>query len=118
MRHRKAKITLDRNAAQRRRLLRNMATALVLQERIVTTQAKAKAVRSLVERLITTGKISDIHHRRQILRRVPRADVAAKVIDVLGPRFKTRTGGYTRMSKLGPRAGDGASQVVLELVKE
>ena len=116
MRHRKAKVTLDRNSAQRQRLVRGLAMSLILHERIVTTPARARVARSLVERLITLGKQNDLHHRRQILRRIPQPAIAKKILETLGPRFKTRAGGYTRMTKLATRKGDGAEQVVIELL--
>jgi large subunit ribosomal protein L17 len=118
MRHRKAKVTLDRNSAQRQRLLRGLAMSLILHERIITTPAKARATRSLVERMISIGKINDVHHRRQILRRLPQPEIVKKLLETLGPRFKTRPGGYTRMTKLSRRQGDGAEQVVLEVLSE
>lgn len=116
MRHRKAKITLDRTSAQRRPLLRNLAIALIVQEKITTTPARAKAARSIVERLITVGKQNGLHQRRQILRRLNNPIAAKKILEKLGPRFSTRAGGYTRMVKLTPRAGDNAEQVVIELL--
>lgn len=116
MRHRKAKVTLDRNSAQRQRLVRGLAVSLILHERIVTTPARARVARSLVERLITLGKQNDLHHRRQILRHLPRPEIAKKLLETLGPRFQSRAGGYTRMTKLASRQGDGAEQVVLEVL--
>lgn len=118
MRHRKSKATLDRNSAQRKRLVRGLAISLIEHERIITTPARAKVARSLVERLISIGKHNDLHHRRQILRRIPRPTIAKKLLETLSPRFQTRAGGYTRMTKLTPRKGDGAEQVVLEILSE
>lgn len=116
MRHRKSKVTLDRNSAQRKRLFRNLARSLVLHERIVTTSARGKVARSLVERLVTLGKAGDLHHRRQMLRYLPDAPAVKKIIDVLSPRYKEVKGGYLRTSKLAVRVGDGAEQVVVEFV--
>lgn len=116
MRHRKTKITLDRNSSQRRRLLRGLAIALITREKITTTTAKAKATRSMVEHLITVGKTNDLHHRRLLLRDLANAPAAKKVLDTLSPRYQTRRGGYTRMMKLTPRLGDAAERVVIEFV--
>ncbi len=116
MRHRKTKATLDRNRAQRQRLLRNLVVALLERERVVTTRARARVMRSLAERVVTLGKTGTLAHRRQILRLIPNERMARKVIDQLGPRYRQRTGGYTRMTALSRRAGDGAEQVVVELL--
>lgn len=116
MRHRKAKVTLDRNSAQRRRLFRNLVRSLVLHERIVTTTARGKVTRAFVERLVTMGKHGDLHHRRQMLRRLPDESAVKKIFDVLSPRYKESQGGYTRTTKLAVRAGDGAARVVVEFV--
>lgn len=116
MRHRKAKVTLDRNASQRQRLIRNLALSLVTHERITTTAARAKVTCSYVERLITLGKKNDLHHRRQILRYLPSGPAAQKILTELSPRYATRAGGYTRQRKLNRRTGDGAQQVMIELL--
>lgn len=117
MRHRKAGKTLDRNSPQRQKLVRNLALALIQHERIITTAARAKVARSFVEKLITLGKQPSLHHRRQMLASLPNESATKKVLETLGPRYKTRTGGYTRMVKIDPRPGDGAARVVLEFVK-
>lgn len=117
MRHRKTKVTLDRNSAQRQRLLRNLVLSLVTHERIVTTPARAKYARSLAERLITIGKKNDLAHRRQILRYLPNAAAVNKILSELSPRFADRPGGYTRITKLHRRVGDGAEQVVVEFIQ-
>ncbi len=116
MRHRKTKVTLDRNASQRRRLLRSLAVALITREKITTTAAKARAARSMVERLVTVGKTNDLRHRRILIRDLADANAAKKVLDTLGPRYQSRKGGYTRMVKLTPRLGDAAERVVLEFI--
>lgn len=118
MRHRKSKVTLDRNSAQRQRLFRNLTRSLVLHERIVTTPARGKVARALVERLVTIGKTGDLHSRRQILRYLPDAPAVKKIIDVLSPRYKEVKGGYLRSTKLAVRQGDGAEQVVVEFVSK
>ncbi len=117
MRHRKTKVTLDRNSAQRQRLVRNLATDLLLKERIVTTEARAKIIRSMAERIITIGKKNTLHHRRMIMQRLPRPEVATKVLETLGPRYQARAGGYTRRLLIARRKGDGAQQVIVELVQ-
>ncbi|HEX9664375.1 MAG TPA: 50S ribosomal protein L17, partial [Patescibacteria group bacterium] len=111
MRHRKKKKILDRNKSARQSLLRNLAGSLVLYEKIKTTEAKARAVRSVVEKYITVGKKNDLHSRRQLLKFFYTENQVKKVLEVLGPRYKERPGGYTRIVKLGQRAGDGAKVV-------
>ena len=118
MRHRSAKVTLDRNARQRKPLLRNLATSLIMKEKITTTQAKGKWARAFVERLITTGKSNTLHARRQIIQALNDAKAAHKVVTTLGPRFQDRNGGYSRMVKLTPRPGDAAERVVIELLEK
>ncbi len=117
MRHRKKKITLDRNAASRNALLRSLAASVILYERVNTTEARAKAVRSLVERLVTRAKQPTLATRRYLLQRLPQEMVVRKLIEVLGPRFKTRPGGYTRITKLGARAGDAAKLAQIEFIQ-
>ncbi len=118
MRHRKAKITLDRTSSQRRPLLRNLAISLVMHERITTTAAKAKATKSFVERLVTTGKLANLHARREIIRKLNNAEAANKLVTTLGPRYKDRKGGYLRSMHIGTRSGDRAEQVVLEFITD
>lgn len=118
MRHRKHKIILDRNAAQRQRLLRNLAISLISHESITTTTAKAKATRALVERLITIGKTGDLHARRQLITRLNSPAAANKILTIISPRFIDRRGGYIRAIKIGHRAGDNSFQVRLELISE
>lgn len=116
MRHRKKKVTLDRAAAPRRALLRNLAGELVMHERIQTTEAKAKALRPLVERMITLGKRQTLAGRRLLEGRLPQNGSAMKVYNDLAKRYAERQGGYTRIIKLPARSGDGASRAVIELV--
>lgn len=118
MRHRSAKVTLDRNARQRKPLLRNLATSLILKEKITTTHAKGAWARSYVEKLITTGKANSLHARRQLIKALNDPKAAHKVMTILSPRFKERAGGYSRMVKLTPRAGDAAERVVIELLEK
>lgn len=116
MRHRKSGKILDRKVGPRRALVRNLAQSLVLHEKVQTTSAKAKVVRSYVERLVTTGKEPSLAHRRLLLQRLPTEGAVRKVLEVLGPRYKTRIGGYTRTTKLAARQGDRAAMVQIEFV--
>lgn len=108
---------LGRNSAQRKALFRGLVTQVIQHERIETTEAKAKAVRSDVEKVIGYAKRGDVHSRRLALRIVQDKKVVEKLFDQVGPRFKDRSGGYTRIIKLGPRKGDAAEMVLLELVE-
>lgn len=116
MRHRNAGTTLDRKKGPREALLRNLATSVILYEKVTTTKAKAKAVRPKVERLITIGKKGDIAARREIGKTLYGENAVKKVIEVLAPKYKTRNGGYLRVTALGARQGDGAEIVQIELV--
>ena len=116
MRHRVDGRRFDRPTDQRLALFRGLVTDLLRYEQIKTTEAKAKEVRSFAEKMITLGKKGSLAARRQVLGFVYDTDVAKKVFDDLGPRYSTRPGGYTRIVKLGPRVGDGAPAVILELV--
>lgn len=116
MRHRKKKVTLDRVKGQRELMLRTLAAQLVLHEGVVTTAAKARAIRPLVERMITRGKSGDLSSRRYLHTFFTTEAPIKKIIEVLGSRYKERAGGYTRTIKLGQRAGDAALQVRIELV--
>jgi large subunit ribosomal protein L17 len=117
MKHRRVGKTLDRNATARRALLRNLATSLVLYEHINTTLAKAKAVRPLVEKLITRGKEKTLANRRELLKTLTVESAVNKILEELGPRYASRKGGYTRIIKLGARKGDGADVAQIQLVK-
>ena len=99
-------------------MFRNQITDLVRYGKIVTTEAKAREVRSIAEKVITLGKDGTLHARRRALRIVSDKDVVKKIFDELGPRYASRPGGYTRMIKLGSRQGDGARMAQLELVVE
>ncbi len=116
MRHKSAKVTLDRKKSQRDALLRSLAESVLVRERVITTTAKAKAVRPWVEKLITLGKKNSLHSRREILKVVYTQLACKKVIDVIAPRYADRAGGYTRIVALPPRKGDGAAMSVIELV--
>jgi len=116
MRHRKAGRKLNRSSSHRSALFRNMVTSLLERERIQTTDAKAKELRRVAEKMITLGKRGDLHARRQALAVIRSKSVTAKVFDVLAQRYKERPGGYTRVMKLGHRAGDAAPVSIIELV--
>ena len=118
MRHRKKGRKLNRTAAHRKAVLRNMATSLFRHERIETTTAKAKELRPFAERLITLGKRGDLHARRLAARKIQDREVLGKLFDDLGPRFSDRPGGYTRILKLGPRRGDAAEMALIEMVEK
>jgi len=97
-------------------MYRNLVTSLLEHERVKTTDAKAKGVRALAEKMITLGKRGDLHARRRAMRVIRTRDVAAKVFDELAERFRDRPGGYTRIMKLGIRSGDAASMSIIELI--
>ncbi len=97
-------------------LYKSLMTSLLRYEKIQTTEAKAKEVSGMAHHLITLGKRGDLHARRQILAALGDESLAAKLIDVLGPKYKERPGGFTRMAAIGRRLGDAAPMVVLELV--
>ena len=117
MRHRVAGRRLGRPSGHRRAMYRNLVTDLLRYEKIATTEAKAKEVRGLAEKMITLGKEGGLHSRRQALSFILDKKVTERVFDELAPRYAERPGGYTRITKLGPRLGDGAPIVQLELVK-
>ena len=116
MRHRKKVAKLGRNASHRKAMLRNLATDLLRHERVTTTLAKAKAVRPFAERLVTLGKRDTLHSRRRASRVIRDKDVLTKVFNELAPRYAERPGGYTRIMRLGTRAGDRAEMAIIEMV--
>lgn len=117
MRHRRVGKTLDRKAGPRRALLRNLATSVILYEHVNTTLAKAKAIRPIVEKLITKGKGKSLAARRELMKTLTIESAVNKILEELGPRYATRPGGYTRIIKLGSRKGDGADVAQIQLVK-
>lgn len=117
MRHRVAGRHLKRSTGQRQALFRNLLTELFRHDRIKTTEAKAKAVRSEAEKLITIAKRGDVHARRQIAAVLTDPEVSKRLVDEVAPRFKERPSGYTRVLHLGQRVGDGAPVVMLALVE-
>lgn len=116
MRHRKKGRKLNRTHSHRKAMFANMAASLIEHEQIVTTLPKAKELRSVVDKLITLGKRGDLHARRLVFSRIRDDDQTKKLMDVLGPRYKDRNGGYTRVLKAGFRFGDNAPMAVIELV--
>lgn len=116
MRHRRGGSKLGRVTAHRWALFRNLLAALFQHERILTTVAKAKALRPLAERVVTLSKRDDLHARRQVLRLVPDTAVVRKLFDTVAARYADRRGGYTRIIKAGVRRGDAAPLAILELV--
>lgn len=107
---------LGRTADQRRALFRHMVTALLAHERIETTEAKAREVKAIAERMITLAKRGDLHARRQAHAYLMDEDVVKKLFDTIAPRYADRPGGYTRVLKVGVRRGDAAPTAILELV--
>jgi len=116
MRHQNKNKILDRKKAPREMMLRNLASSIVMYEKITTTKAKAKAVKPLVEKLITLAKEGGLTARRKIIEVLPQKLAVKKLMDILGKRYKERIGGYTRIVKLGARQGDGADIARIELV--
>lgn len=118
MRHNKSGRRLGRNSSHRAAMMRNMVTSLLEHEKITTTDARAKELRKVVDRMITLGKRGDLHARRQAIKVIQDRKVVGKLFELIGPRYKDRPGGYTRIIKLGNRLGDNAPQVIIELVEE
>ena len=116
MKHKVAGFKLKRDKDERRGLLRNLVLSVINEERIVTTTPKAKAAKPLVEKMITLAKRDTLHSRRMAAAFLNHPEAVQKLFDKLGTRFGQREGGYTRIVKLGWRKGDGAEQVMLELV--
>ncbi len=117
MRHQKAKHKLSRDSAHRKSLLMNLSKEIIEHERIRTTEAKAKAVKPEIEKLITLAKKGDLHARRQALSSLSQDKFAVhKLFDDLAPRYSERPGGYTRILKIGPRRSDSTEMVFIELV--
>lgn len=118
MRHRKAGKQLSRNSSHRRALLRNMVTSLLKHERIETTDAKAKSIRPVAEKMITLAKRGDLHARRQALAYIQDKAVTHKLFDELKERYLDRQGGYIRIVKKGIRKGDGAPVSIVQLIPQ
>ena len=116
MRHRKAGTKLGRNTSHRRALLRNLATSVLVEDRVETTVAKAKAVRPLVEKMITLGKKGDLHSRRQALAFLMTDESVKRLFETVAPRYGDRQGGYLRIVRTGFQQGDGAEKAFIELL--
>ena len=116
MRHRNAGFKLGRNTSHRRALLRNLVTSVIIEDRVETTIAKAKAVRPLVEKMITLGKKGDLHSRRQALAFLMTDDSVTRLFETVAPRYGDRNGGYLRIVKTGFQKGDGAEKAFIELL--
>ncbi len=117
MRHAKAGRALRRTSEQKLALMRNLATSLIEQGAIETTEAKAKELRPFVEKLITKAKSGTLHARRLAGRHVQKSEAADKLFQEIGPRYAQRPGGYTRILKTGHRRGDGAEMARIELIE-
>lgn len=116
MRHRKVGQKFGRERGPRKALVDSLATSLVLYEKVVTTEAKAKALRPIAEKLVTRAKIKSVHNKQQLGRVLEDKKAVQKLLDVLGPRYKDRKGGYTRIIKMNRRQGDGAPMAQIEFV--
>src|SRR6202035_5840442 len=116
MRHAKTHRKFSRRSDHRKSMLANLAAALIKHEQIVTTLPKAKDLRPIVEKLVTLGKRGDLHARRQAIAQIRDVPMVKKLFEVLGPRYKERNGGYTRIMKAGFRYGDNAPVAVIEFV--
>src|SRR5437899_10261992 len=116
MRHGHAHRKLNRKAEHRRAMFANMAASLIRHEQIVTTWTKGEDLRPIVEKLVTLGKRGDLHARRQAIAEMRDIAMVKKLFDVIGPRYKDRNGGYTRVLKAGYRYGDSAAVAVIEFV--
>ncbi len=116
MRHRNTTKILDRKVGPRKALIRGLAEHLVIYEKIQTTDARAKVIRPIVEKLVTIGKENNLTARRRLLSYLFTRNAVNKVLEVLGPRYADRTGGYLRINKIGPRAGDAAEMVLISFV--
>ena len=116
MRHRNAGFKLGRNTSHRRALLRNLVTSVIVEDRVETTVAKAKAVRPHIEKMITLGKKGDLHARRQALSFLQTDTAVKRLFDVVAPRYGDRNGGYLRIVRTGFQQGDGADKAFIELL--
>lgn len=118
MRHQKGFKQLNRTHSHRKALYRNMTEALLKREKITTTEVKAKEIRRIVEKIITKAKVNSLHNIRIVSKMIKDKELLMKLFNEVAPRYVDRTGGYTRVIKIGKRQGDGAEMAVLELVEE
>jgi large subunit ribosomal protein L17 len=116
MRHRKTTPKLGRPTAHRKSLIKNLANSLILYEKIKTTEAKAKTLKPILEKMITKAGTDSLHSRRELLKVLPTKNSVKKMFEVIGPKYKSRKGGYLRITKLDPRKGDGAKMAIIEFV--
>lgn len=116
MRHRKTIKKLGLSTAHRKALLKNLANSLILYEKIITTEAKAKALKAKMEKMITRAKVDNLHNRRLLLAKLPTKNSVKKLFEILGPKYRERHGGYLRIVKLNPRRGDAAKMAMIEFV--
>lgn len=116
MRHRKTIQKLNRTASHRKALMANLASALIIYKKIKTTTAKAKALRSYIERIITKARKGDLHSRRIVLKYITRKDVVKELFEEISPKYEDRPGGYTRITKVGRRSTDAADMALIELI--
>lgn len=117
MRHRKAGRKFGRNTGQRKALFKGLAASLILNERVTTTEAKAKNIRPYVEKLVSMSREDSEHHRRLVQARLGSEPATRKLFEVIGPRFDGQSGGYTRIYKIGARKGDAAPMALIEFVE-
>ena len=115
MRHRKTIQNLNKTASHRKALMANLASALIIYKKIKTTTAKAKALRSYIERIITKARKGDLHSRRIVLKYIKRKDVVKELFEEISPKYEDRPGGYTRITKVGRRSTDAAEMAMIEL---
>ena len=116
MRHRKAGRKFGRDWQERKAMFRQQAISLILNERITTTEAKAKSLRPVIEKLITIAREDSPYHRKLVLDRLVHKPARDKLFDIVGPRYEGQNGGYTRIYKVGARRGDGAEMALIELI--
>jgi large subunit ribosomal protein L17 len=107
---------LGGSPSHQRKILANLAASLIEEEKITTTETRAKMLRPYVEKMVTKARRGDLHARRLILRKIQDTEVVTKLFDDVAPRYEDRPGGYTRITKLGPRRGDGAEMAIIEFV--
>jgi len=117
MRHRKAGRKFGRNPAQRQAMLRQLAISMIMHERIATTEAKAKTLRPMVEKLVTVARDDSGANRKLIMSKIDNPVATIKLFEVIAPRYEAVNGGYTRISKLEPRRGDAAPMALIEFVE-
>jgi large subunit ribosomal protein L17 len=117
VRHRKAGRKLGRNPAQRKALFRQLAISMILHERITTTEAKAKDLRPVIEKLVTIAREDSHANRHLIMKKIDNPLATTRLFEVIAPRYESTNGGYTRISKLEPRRGDAAPMALIEFVE-